>query len=246
MRSDRDLLDIAEAAAFLNVSETSLRRWTNAGELPCLRIGKRRERRFRREDLLAFLNATGVASRAEASTATEGHALIDGVAVPHGTHQCGFYTSDIGRVQLAVRFLAGGMRPDSVCFLAGPRKLREPIVRELGATQPVLRQHLEDGTLVLSEYEKTGDKQIEYWESAIQDAQRRGARSIRIVGDVSGFARRSESLVAYEADYTLRISSIYPVVTLCQYDVRKFSGVDLFRALKGHPDSCIHPERWLA
>jgi hypothetical protein len=33
------LLDISEAAQFLNVSETSLRRWTNAGALACLRIG---------------------------------------------------------------------------------------------------------------------------------------------------------------------------------------------------------------
>src|SRR5207244_2512321 len=43
-----ELLDIREAAGFLRVSETSLRRWTNAGQLPCLRIGGRRERRFRR------------------------------------------------------------------------------------------------------------------------------------------------------------------------------------------------------
>src|SRR5207245_2886205 len=45
-RSTSDLLDIREAAAFLRVSETSLRRWTNAGRLPCLRIGGRRERRL--------------------------------------------------------------------------------------------------------------------------------------------------------------------------------------------------------
>jgi hypothetical protein len=31
-----DLLDISEAAQFLNVSETSLRRWTIDGSLPCL------------------------------------------------------------------------------------------------------------------------------------------------------------------------------------------------------------------
>jgi excisionase family DNA binding protein len=49
------LLDISEAARFLRVSETSLRRWTNAGHLGCLRVGRRRERRFRRADLLAFL-----------------------------------------------------------------------------------------------------------------------------------------------------------------------------------------------
>ena len=37
-----DLLDIRQAATLLKVSETSLRRWTNAGTLPCLRIDGRR------------------------------------------------------------------------------------------------------------------------------------------------------------------------------------------------------------
>src|ERR1041384_2514363 len=74
MQPDIELLDIREAAEFLRVSETSLRRWTNAGRLPCLRIGGRRERRFRRADLLAFV----------------------GVTPPH-RHFCGFYTNDQGR-----------------------------------------------------------------------------------------------------------------------------------------------------
>ncbi len=50
-----ELLDIAQAAAFLHVSPMSLRRWTNSGRLPCFRVGGRRERRFRRADLLALL-----------------------------------------------------------------------------------------------------------------------------------------------------------------------------------------------
>jgi transcriptional repressor of dcmA and dcmR len=36
-------------------SETSLRRWTNVGDLACLKVGRKRERRFRRADLLAFM-----------------------------------------------------------------------------------------------------------------------------------------------------------------------------------------------
>jgi excisionase family DNA binding protein len=56
LRSDpEDLLDIKQAARYLQVSETSLRRWTNGGQLACLRVGLRRERRFRRADLLAFM-----------------------------------------------------------------------------------------------------------------------------------------------------------------------------------------------
>ena len=55
MSDHEELLDIKQAARFLKVSETSLRRWTNSGRLACLRVGRRRERRFRRRDLLAFV-----------------------------------------------------------------------------------------------------------------------------------------------------------------------------------------------
>ena len=50
-----ELLNIKEAAALLKVSEASLRRWTNSGRLACMRLGAKRERRFRREDLMAFM-----------------------------------------------------------------------------------------------------------------------------------------------------------------------------------------------
>jgi excisionase family DNA binding protein len=40
------LLNVKQAAELLNVSEMTVRRWTNAGLLACFRIGKKRERRF--------------------------------------------------------------------------------------------------------------------------------------------------------------------------------------------------------
>ena len=56
------LLTVREAAAMLNVSPETLRRWDNAGELPAIRIGRRRDRRYNREDLIRlFLDKKGVA-----------------------------------------------------------------------------------------------------------------------------------------------------------------------------------------
>ena len=49
------LLTIEEAARYLRVSKTSLRRWTTDGSLECVRIGVRAERRFRRAALDRFL-----------------------------------------------------------------------------------------------------------------------------------------------------------------------------------------------
>ena len=51
------LLTIAEAAALLNVSKMTIRRWTNSGKLACSRIGPRKERRFLRTDLQKLLSA---------------------------------------------------------------------------------------------------------------------------------------------------------------------------------------------
>ena len=62
MSEKQRFLTIAEAAEFLQVSETSLRRWTNSGKLRCFRVGGRSERRFLKEDLLAFMRTMNLQS----------------------------------------------------------------------------------------------------------------------------------------------------------------------------------------
>src|SRR2546423_9185913 len=93
-----ELLDIREAAALLRVSETSLRRWTNAGQLPCLRIGGRHERRFRRADLLAFVEGP--------SSATSTGPL------------CQLYTSELSCTRPGAELIAVGLQAGRVCILS--------------------------------------------------------------------------------------------------------------------------------
>src|ERR1700693_150528 len=104
MSDANDLLDIGDASQFLNVSETSLRRWTNAGVLPCLRVGRRRERRFRQADLLGFMeNQPSRVSPAGALPAAVSTTvpLDEPITLTHGGHLCAFYASDLGRATLA-------------------------------------------------------------------------------------------------------------------------------------------------
>src|SRR5712692_8770713 len=136
-----ELLDIREAAEFLRVSETSLRRWTNAGRLSCLRIGGRRERRFRRADLLAFI----------------------GVAAPRN-HFCGLYTSDLDRVRGAVAFLTAGLQSAARCLLAAEKPLQREVVAHLEQNRPAIRSDLKAGRLVVAEYRATAAAQLEYWQ----------------------------------------------------------------------------------
>jgi len=250
MSDSDELLDIEQAARFLKVSETSLRRWTNSGRLACLRVGRRRERRFRREDLLAFMESQPAGVSATGPQARQGgHCLIDGLAVRHGMHLCGIYASDTGRVKQAAAFLAEGSRPGGVCFLVASPKVREAILDTLQQSHPSTRMEVEAGRLVLGEYAHSAEDQLAWWEAHMLAATRAGATSLRALGDVWGLARHvsREELLAYETGYDQRIARRFPVVTLCQYDARRFSNIAILDALKAHRDSFQYPaERVLA
>ena len=75
-----------------------------------------------------------------------------------------------------------------------------------------------------------------------------GAHSLRLVGDVWGVARKltRDDLVEFEQGYD-QMSRRFPLVSLCLYDVRRFSSLDALRALRGHGDGFRYPvERWIA
>ncbi len=46
-----ELLTITQAATMLNVSKDTLRRWDNNNYLKAVRVGKRRDRRYKKEDI---------------------------------------------------------------------------------------------------------------------------------------------------------------------------------------------------
>ncbi len=242
-----DLLDIAQAAEFLKVSETSLRRWTNAGRLACVRVGGRRERRFRRKDLLKFLEQQPVGDAPRMAALRGGPAAPDatvgGIPVALGSHLAALYRTDEGRARQAARFLADAFRPGVVSFLLTAPAARAAIVAHLERDRPSLRTEIDSGQLLLSEYADSKEAQWEYFETAFVAAGRAGAQSFRVVGDVSGLARQiaPEEVVAYETGYERSLARRFPVVTLCQYDMRLFSTLALVNALEGHPDDFRYP-----
>jgi transcriptional repressor of dcmA and dcmR len=220
------LLDIEQAARFLNVSETSLRRWTNDGRLPCLRVGRRRERRFRRVDLLAFLERDPSRNPRAAGP------------LAHGTHLCGLYSSEEGQVRQALAFLAEGFHPGTVTYLVGTAETRGRILAGLEREHPDLDTAIAEGRLILSGYAESAAAQLAWWEARIGEAVRGGATLIRAIGDASAFIQTAsrKELLEYEAGYDRRLAHRFPVVTMCQYDVRQFSGMFVVNALMAHPD----------
>lgn len=54
-RDFETMLTVRGAAQLLGVHINTVRRWTNSGMLPSYRLGSRRDRRLRREDVETFL-----------------------------------------------------------------------------------------------------------------------------------------------------------------------------------------------
>jgi excisionase family DNA binding protein len=241
-----ELLDISEAAQFLNVSETSLRRWTNDGLLPCLRIGRRRERRFRRADLLAFMEQP---SAPQSSGNGEGGSMKiqnledEPIAAIHGNHLCGIYGSDAGRLDLAVPFLLEGLRKKSVCFLVAPVPAQKDILKAMKKKRSSLDSDIKSGRLIVSEHQQSPAEQCSFYEVAMRKAEAEGVDSFRVVGDMWGLRLlvSPEQVIELEVGFERLIVPRFPVVALCAYDARKFTGVELLDALKDHEDTFKFP-----
>src|SRR5438128_8032813 len=89
MPEQQRFLTIAEAAEFLHVSPTSLRRWTDSGKLRCFRVGGRNERRFLIDDLLAFMPSAGIQSELSKQRAAEPRMIPESES--HERHICLFF-----------------------------------------------------------------------------------------------------------------------------------------------------------
>ena len=218
-----NLLNTAEAARFLRVSQASVRRWFDAGLLPGRRVGRRGERRFREEDLLAFLDR-GVAPAARAT-----EVVVAGVSCSVPFHLAMLFGTDQGGLRLTAPFLAEGVRLRQPCFLVASGDVLGLYESALGSL---------DGIEVVAFKDGTAGAAITQWEQGFADVVARGARLIRVVGEMAAertmFASEEEML-RYEEAFEVMCRR-YPVAVICQYDARQFEGVALLRAFKAHPD----------
>lgn len=240
-----ELLTIKQASRFLNVSEISLRRWTNSGRLACLRVGGKRERRFRRDDLLAFLETPGkLPPTTSTRAAPPAHIDVEGIAIDHGSHLCLVYENDLGRLKLAVPFLADGLGNGDACCLVSAPDAANDILHHLSAVCPQLDDRIAGGELLVIEGAATANAMFGKLEDFLNTAVRAGKRSIRVFGDMAWALHKEmkiDALMDFETRYEYALAHRFPVVAMCQYDARLFEGVGILRALKCHPDTFRYP-----
>jgi excisionase family DNA binding protein len=51
-----EIITLAEASKILNLHPNTLRKWDNSGYFKAIRYGTRRDRRYRKADVIKFLN----------------------------------------------------------------------------------------------------------------------------------------------------------------------------------------------
>ncbi|MEX2479325.1 MAG: MEDS domain-containing protein [Gammaproteobacteria bacterium] len=242
--TDSGLLTIKQAARFLHVSEVSLRRWTDSGVLPCLRVGGRRERRFREADLLAFLDGRPAEAGSEPHNAAP-QVCLQGLAIPYGRHLCAFYTNDHGREKLALPFLIEGLTRGERCFLVAGSSAMNALASALdGALRA--SDCAAAGELVCRPASPEPQDTLDYFRAEFALATRHDYAPLRVLGDMAGFIAAGASLAAlieFEHRFDRELAHRYPVVSLCQYDARAFSGVAVLEALGCHGDLFEYPLR---
>jgi hypothetical protein len=232
------VLNTAEAARFLRVSEASVRRWSDAGLLPARRVGPRQERRFTEVDLLAFMAPAGASAAPAAGIPTEIN--VAGVSLPLGAHLATFYSSDAGRLRLALPLLADGLRAGQPCFLAASGAVLDAYVDALRSAPGVdVEEALRSGRLYSADGPGVdADGALRFWEQLFWNALAAGPTILRIVGDMAcerQLFTSAPEMMRYELAFST-MAKRFPTVTLCQYDAREFDGMALLEAIRAHPD----------
>jgi excisionase family DNA binding protein len=235
-----DLYSTRRAAAFLGVSEASVRRWSDQGLLPVQRVGLRRTRRFAEEDLHKFsADAHPMTGSSQGTSEVDG-ATVGRVQVKVHGHLPIFYESDEGRLRIAVPFLADGLRAGQRCLLSA---LDAPLDRYLEALREQdgvdVDRAVHGGQLVvLPDVTTTARQFLDLWEQLLWQATSGEPRLVRIVGEMVSVRRLFPSeaeMMDFEAAFSALIGR-FPAVVLCQYDAREFDGHGIITAAKAHPD----------
>lgn len=222
------LLNIREAAEILNVSEMTVRRWTNAGSLHCYRIGGKRERRFRSQDLQDYLDKGGV----QAGAAYDAPLGFGGLTVPDGSHVTHLSLETAEALDVASSYVLDGLEKGETVLLVALAEKTESILRMLQERGADPDNLLKKGKLHLSEGMDTPASQAEY--IAQIAAVSRGR--FRVFGDMSWAKQKGWSLESLrELEAMAGVDAGLPGNLLfCQYPLENFSGMTAMMAVETH------------
>ena len=251
------LLTLDQAARYLSVSKSSLRRWTNDGRLACHRVGVRRERRFARADLDAHLERVRGLSGRDARHASLSPMVALDEAVRHGEipHVSVYFRDDDELWRLVRPYLLshlGAGHPIVYICDTVPRETFREKLRAEGFDPAALEAAGDLRLLTAPEtYLLTGgftaDAMVALIEAAILDTRAAGHGSAMISGEMTWYftgAPGVDQIIDYEARLN-GLMSRYPGITIvCSYDLRRFGGAMVVDSLTAHPFAHL-PDRFV-
>ena len=172
---------------------------------------------------------------------------IDEIGLLPGSHVCAFYRGDHDRDRLLHGYLGAGLAAGDKCICvvdsAFTAKRLQPLTRassEAGYSTGQLDIHLPESTY-LAGGEFTASDMLTFWTEGMIKAQHEGYSFCRLAGEMTWALRDApgvENLVGYESELN-RVTSSYPVVVLCLYDLDLFSGEVVINIVKTHPQVLI-------
>src|SRR5690242_18489605 len=200
------MLSTRQVAERLGVSEASVRRWSDSGQLPVQRVGKRRERRFRPHDVDAAARRHPTPSPPPKPGAP--NVVLAGHITNVPVHIPAFYDSDAGRVRLTAPFLAEGIKSGQPCFLIAQGEELNSYLVALDTDQDVdVDGALASGLLtVVSAPGTTVAQALDFWERKLWEAMDAHATVMRAVGEMVSEREVFESeqeMLAYEAAFNM-------------------------------------------
>ena len=232
------MLTTREAARFLRASEASLRRWSDAGLLPANRVGRRRARRFKEDDLLRFMGPDQGSSRA--TTSLPSAISLENMFVDLGSHLASFYTTDAGRLRLGLPFLRDGIQSGQASVLFALPEAREHYLQALRRERVDVPAAERSGLLSMLSVPPVSPEQfISLLEGIFIDITRQRPGPFRFLGEpVAGLAavQSVPAFLSFEHQCGA-LAKRFPMVILCAYDVREFDGQTIIECLKLHHDT---------
>jgi MEDS: MEthanogen/methylotroph, DcmR Sensory domain len=163
------------------------------------------------------------------------------VMVQAGSHLATYFSSEAGRLRIAVPFLREGISLGQPCFLIASGKVLDRYIKALEKdVKAELAEARRRGLFATAPTPgRTVEEALAFWDEQIAAAvANSGPTIVRIVGDVAcvkgSFADVHEMLIFERLVGAIIARS--PNVAVCQYDVREFDGPSLLEAIKAHPD----------
>ena len=250
MPEKQRFLTISEAAAFLHVSEVSLRRWTNGGKLRCFRVGGRNERRFLIEDLLAFMPSMETQEAQLEPKNTEVQMANETEYTER--HISLFFRNTEEQWQLLRPYLVDHLNANAPVIYLQHSTSSEQLMQRLHAEGLPLDKLIARGLLRVLPPAQTyllpgrfdAQRMLDFLETAILAALEAGHKRILMTGEMTWSLQGTpgaEEMAQYEERLNPLVDH-YPAVTIvCQYDLKRFNGDVILDALLTHPSILVAP-----